>query len=579
LVLAAAPAAAVAQAAGGVTAIPTIAALRANTAVAGEAYIQGYYASLDGGEGNFWLDPADTTSADNGGTIIVDAGNHRWHRQDGKSPLTPKMFGCYGDAKASDTTGHADTGCMINALAASAGSVLYLGPFLYKTGALTVPAQTTIQGAGTGWPGAPTSGFIAGGRDATLLTLGTGDQLRDLYVGMGNYGQNTGGTGIVMPATAASVIAHNVWMNNPCNGIEIEGTNDTVEQSNIDLVQGASCSGVLLGPNSNTRAQPTAAAIDLTTIKAATGPGVQGGVGMSISNCGGCFLTRNDIILFDIGTLIQPGSYQGVGQAVSWLFADNTVLGDTVVHQGLLINTASPSAIVQGAQISASWAATQTGSAAPLVQIENTGGGTIEGVYFNGDRFLNGDYNLLEIDAGTDVRVDASTICGGSGAASGIYIGSGVGDVAIRGSRVGGALATCGGVGSRLAQAIGLGGGNGGITIVGNDLSGAPTPLAVGGTGITGSAVIADNVGLDQRQDTVAAADRIAAPFSPVWRLTGSTAVATMANGWVNRQMTILPGAGVHFRTGGNVCAAYTATAGVPIIATFSGHPGCWYLK
>lgn len=66
---------------GGENTIANIAALRANTASGNSIlYVEGYFTPNDGGEGNFYLNPTDTTTADNGGTIIVDAAGHRWFR-------------------------------------------------------------------------------------------------------------------------------------------------------------------------------------------------------------------------------------------------------------------------------------------------------------------------------------------------------------------------------------------------------------------------------------------------------------------------------------------------------------------
>jgi hypothetical protein len=60
----------------------TIAALRSLTALpAGAAVnVAGYFTPGDPGGGIFVYVATDTTSADNGGTIVVDAGGHRWYR-------------------------------------------------------------------------------------------------------------------------------------------------------------------------------------------------------------------------------------------------------------------------------------------------------------------------------------------------------------------------------------------------------------------------------------------------------------------------------------------------------------------
>jgi hypothetical protein len=84
--------------------LPTIAALRANAIVAPplakSVYVAGYRATADGGEGVFAFAPGDTTTADNGGTFIVDALGQRWRRE---GPLTIHSWGAVGDGITDDT--------------------------------------------------------------------------------------------------------------------------------------------------------------------------------------------------------------------------------------------------------------------------------------------------------------------------------------------------------------------------------------------------------------------------------------------------------------------------------------------
>jgi hypothetical protein len=69
----------------GLIVVANIAALRAATSTTipiTNQYItvSGYYSNSDGGQGNFYLALTDTTSLDNGATIVVDASNRRWYR-------------------------------------------------------------------------------------------------------------------------------------------------------------------------------------------------------------------------------------------------------------------------------------------------------------------------------------------------------------------------------------------------------------------------------------------------------------------------------------------------------------------
>lgn len=76
--------------------IASIAALRAATTTTepnSVVYVIGYRTGADGGEGTFWYNSGDTTSADNGGTIIVDASGRRWYRERSSLPLMLAWFG------------------------------------------------------------------------------------------------------------------------------------------------------------------------------------------------------------------------------------------------------------------------------------------------------------------------------------------------------------------------------------------------------------------------------------------------------------------------------------------------------
>ena len=73
----------------------SVAALRAFAGVtsATVVYLTGWHADLKKGGGKFVLDATDTTSADDGGVIIVDAVGRRWKRVITDNLLTADMFG------------------------------------------------------------------------------------------------------------------------------------------------------------------------------------------------------------------------------------------------------------------------------------------------------------------------------------------------------------------------------------------------------------------------------------------------------------------------------------------------------
>lgn len=95
--------------------VNTVSALRAlaKTGV-GKAFVLGYYAQGDGGGGQYWYDSTDTTSADNGGTILVASDGGRWKLQNAHNWVSVKQFGAKGDFNG--TTGTDDTTAIQNAI-------------------------------------------------------------------------------------------------------------------------------------------------------------------------------------------------------------------------------------------------------------------------------------------------------------------------------------------------------------------------------------------------------------------------------------------------------------------------------
>lgn len=85
-----------------VRAVDTVADLRNLVGTRNQrAQTLGYYAKGDAGGNFFYLDTADTTTADNGGTVIVGADGSRW-KAFNKQVITTKQFGCKADGTTND---------------------------------------------------------------------------------------------------------------------------------------------------------------------------------------------------------------------------------------------------------------------------------------------------------------------------------------------------------------------------------------------------------------------------------------------------------------------------------------------
>ncbi|WP_286882084.1 MULTISPECIES: hypothetical protein [unclassified Cupriavidus] len=104
--------------------VDSIAALRAlSSGSHNRAFATGYYGAGDGGGGAYWYDPTDTTSTDNGGTIIVAGDGARW-KLITQGFLAPKQFGARGNWNG--TTGTDDSAALQACFTAAAAAGLWV---------------------------------------------------------------------------------------------------------------------------------------------------------------------------------------------------------------------------------------------------------------------------------------------------------------------------------------------------------------------------------------------------------------------------------------------------------------------
>ena len=180
----------IAVAGGEVFQAESIAALRLLTTAtaATQLFLLYNYVAGDGG-GAFRYDSTDTTTADNNGTVIVDAASRRWKRQyDGA--VNVKWFGARGNGVANDATA---INAAIAVLGAAGGDVIF-PPGNYRVTA-TIIANTPVHllGSGSGsvyqpaqspavsitWAGAANADVIRFGGFGTLVS---GGGIEDIYI-------------------------------------------------------------------------------------------------------------------------------------------------------------------------------------------------------------------------------------------------------------------------------------------------------------------------------------------------------------------------------------------------------------
>lgn len=123
--------------------VDSIAALKAlSSSTHNRAFVTGYRAVGDGGGGAYYAVPSDTTSADNGGTIIVANDGMRWYMLNTRI-LAPEQFGTFGDDTTDDT---AYLQLLAAALRAQGGGVVVISkPHKVFTNAATASGTTLFD--------------------------------------------------------------------------------------------------------------------------------------------------------------------------------------------------------------------------------------------------------------------------------------------------------------------------------------------------------------------------------------------------------------------------------------------------
>ena len=216
--------------------IASIGAFRATAVLATEAvHLQGYYNPGDGGEGIFYCDTLDTTSADNGGTLILDGASppQRWRRYTQGQPLSVKWFGAVGDGVTVDTPG------IQRAIdvAQGFGGTVWFPAGQYRTSAtLTISAQVTLLGSGNNTINGPTRLLPTGFRgDAIFISeVNHGVTIRHLAIG-GPVPSQVQGIRILRSQNVEleDVDLHNLW-----NGVLVDSSGDVyIRRMNINPAQ------------------------------------------------------------------------------------------------------------------------------------------------------------------------------------------------------------------------------------------------------------------------------------------------------------------------------------------------------
>ncbi|MCA8326161.1 hypothetical protein, partial [Burkholderia cepacia] len=220
--------------------VDSIAALRAtNHTFFSRAFVTGYYAPHDGGGGAYQYDPNDTSSADNGGTVIVASDGARWKLQ-WTGSLSVQQFGAKADGTTDNTTFFQNA---IAVLQSIGGGKLVVPS---SSAGFRIAGTLSITSGGVSIVGTNRQGslltFDNGSNDCITFT-GTsfatqiyGFELRDMRI---QFGTKTGGR-TFYAANSNQIVVDNIEINGCWTGFELY-QNNTVQISNV-VMQGVTSS-------------------------------------------------------------------------------------------------------------------------------------------------------------------------------------------------------------------------------------------------------------------------------------------------------------------------------------------------
>lgn len=488
------------------------------------------------------LTPSDLNITATGATASISLANRA------ANDLSPMDFGCVGDGVANDTT------CMQAAITAAAGKQLFLGPYLYKVGALT-DAGGTVTIIGSQAPAGIyvttcTSGFLAASANTTLLTLtANNSRVSSVCFQMGaSFNSNSSGTAIVLGVATNQVVDHS-QINFPFIGIDITGSgasqNANAEISGNVIIQTSNLgAAVRIGKNSTAAGTVDARILNNNILNYSSNTAT----GLLVMDSGGAIFRGNDPFQMGTGLKIYPGA----GQFVDALFYYD-VMGDSSYVNDVLIDTADATASIRWLNFIGAWSSSGLTNS---ILIQNTASAALTDISFVGLQIPMHAGSIgtgLNIVAGSQISVRDSVLCGQGSlpSATGIAIGAAASNIQITGTRFSG----CPG---NIGTAISVAGGANYLTIVGNDLRNTTTPLSYAPNNEL--AVITNNMGLDNTSPTIASASTISLPNSPTVFVSGGTTVTAITGKWQARSVTIIALTAGGFSATGGVCGASGGT-------------------
>ena len=447
--------------------VNSITSLRAllKTSASAYAFVTGYYAAGDGGGGSYYLAVGDTTSVDNGGSIIVATDGGRWKLVH-HGVFDVRQFGAI---HGGGTDATASIQAAMNALSvAGLGGCVYLQG-TYKYSSLTVPDYVSVHGSEN------IGGILL--RSTTVgnaITVGIGCGFSNI-----KFAASAVATAdCVLYITKNGVKVYKCEFNQYYIGAIVDSgaVNAIFDDVGFGFASVTPGGCMIFGKNySNLHMHKILGA-------GPTLPGVQPSYGIRLHNGDTSFITDTNITLHGAALTLD-------GPAGNNIFA--TIIADSLFDSALSVpcGVITPAGNVYGLKISNTWFGLAQG-ASPGLLVNPSGAGTVDGLELNGCEFHDNGGDGLRVN-GTGVKnmnITGGWACGG---VDGINISGATSDFTITGFKAGSVAS--GGTNSGFGIRVQAGASNDYI-IVNNRLRTGNTAgtLSDGGTGV--NKIVSPNV-------------------------------------------------------------------------------------
>lgn len=374
-------------------------------------FVTGYYAAHDGGGGAYQYDPNDTTSADNGGTIIVANDGARWKLQY-TGAVSIKQFGCKIDGATDDTT------TLQNAITALPNGELYHPGGTCVLSSVNITTALKITGAGQ-----KSATFQTNSATADVFNVTAIGAIIE-KVGFTSSVTRTAGALVRFQSSCSQVVLRDFYMTNYFVGIRDTSSAASRIQDGYMFgpatAPGTGSAGILVDGGNDTY-------INQVTMDAPAAQQPQAGI--QVTQTGALNITDCDIIHHTADLLINPGN----GQSVASVYAVNSYF-DTAVRGVSIAPTGN--GIVIRLHFIGCWTSSHTDSG---FVVQSTSTGVLDGIEIIAHHAIGNTGSGALINNGTTnpstTKIIGGEFCGNG--QNGIAIGPGDVNFSIIGAHCG----------------------------------------------------------------------------------------------------------------------------------------------